>query len=184
MAKNKDRVSEISAALESNKDNRDISEECFNALSALLIQIEEEEGLNTCTTDVILSDEGLQQIAGWLPRTESDLLKIDTMTKAKVQKYGKRIMQVLKPYWEKVDRREALKLEQEMENLQTKSAFSPASRNYNAGRTQTTSKKRFFRSTKRRFGGSNNGNTTKKSPASQTSGALNGVFNKFRYKKQ
>lgn len=62
---------------------------------------------NIIAFQVILSNEGLQQIAGWLPRTESDLLKIDTMTRAKVQKYGSRIMHVLKPYWEKVDRKQS-----------------------------------------------------------------------------
>lgn len=48
----KDAVCEVTAAIDSNRVNTDISDECFNALSALLIQIEEEEGLNTCSTDV------------------------------------------------------------------------------------------------------------------------------------
>lgn len=38
-----------------------------------------------------------------LPRTNSDLLQADTMTVAKVEKYGARIMDCLKPFWKEVD---------------------------------------------------------------------------------
>ena len=38
-----------------------------------------------------------------LPRTRSDLLRVDTVTETKLNVYGARIMGVLKTYWDEVD---------------------------------------------------------------------------------
>ena len=40
-----------------------------------------------------------------MPRTNSELLEIDSMTQLKVDRYGARIMEVLKPYWLEIDGR-------------------------------------------------------------------------------
>uniref|UniRef100_A0A0N5A5G0 ATP-dependent DNA helicase n=1 Tax=Parastrongyloides trichosuri TaxID=131310 RepID=A0A0N5A5G0_PARTI len=51
----------------------------------------------------IIGDEGIEQIAALCPRTNSDLLKISSMTSHKLLKYGNRIMEVLKPFWTALD---------------------------------------------------------------------------------
>ncbi|VDP08743.1 unnamed protein product [Soboliphyme baturini] len=123
-------VSEAVAGMENNRSLfADISDRCLEALTVLLIQIAEEENLFNFNS--ILSSEGLQQIAGWLPRTKSELLTIDTMTEAKVAKYGVRIMQVLEPFWEEMDRRESDRMKDELKTLEKglrTSASSAASR--------------------------------------------------------
>lgn len=45
----------------------------------------------------------MEQIAAVMPRTNSDLLEIEGMTKRKVERYGPKIMGVLKSYWTEVD---------------------------------------------------------------------------------
>lgn len=54
----------------------------------------------------IVSNEGIEQLAALLPRTRSELLQVDSMTAAKLQLYGAQLNEVLRPFWERVDRRE------------------------------------------------------------------------------
>ena len=38
-----------------------------------------------------------------MPRTNSDLLQIEGMTARKVERYGPKVMMLLKSYWDEVD---------------------------------------------------------------------------------
>lgn len=50
-----------------------------------------------------MSSEGLEQIAALMPRTYSDLQQIDGMTARKVERYGAKVMGLLKEYWNELD---------------------------------------------------------------------------------
>jgi len=54
----------------------------------------------------IISAEGIEQIAALMPRTKTELLLIDSMTKTKVNCYGDQIMQIVEKYWPRIDERE------------------------------------------------------------------------------
>jgi len=54
----------------------------------------------------IISVEGMEQIAALMPRTKTELLLIDSMTKTKVNCYGDQIMQIVEKYWPSIDERE------------------------------------------------------------------------------
>ncbi|OUC41737.1 hypothetical protein D917_10719 [Trichinella nativa] len=69
---------------------------------------------NLPNRNAILNAEALNQIAGWLPRTQSELLAVDTMTEAKLAKYGPLLMRALEPFWEEVDRRESERITTEL----------------------------------------------------------------------
>lgn len=68
----------------------------------------------------LLSREGVGQIAGALPRTVSDLLKVDGMTEAKWRDFGARIMAVLEPFWDEVDRVEEDRIAADLRKLENK----------------------------------------------------------------
>lgn len=65
----------------------------------------------------IINNEGIEQMAALLPRTESELKQIDCMTDAKIEQYGQQIMAVLKEFWEKVDRREHQEIQRQLAAL-------------------------------------------------------------------
>ena len=63
-----------------------------------------------------------------MPRTYSDLLNIDSMTKDKVAKYGASIMEILEDFWTQADTREHEAIKEEVEHFKNNSAsrYSPA----------------------------------------------------------
>ncbi|CEF66572.1 Bloom syndrome protein [Strongyloides ratti] len=67
----------------------------------------------------ILSDEAVDQVAALLPRTNSELLSIDNMTKSKIRKYGGRIMASLNEFWRLVDKNDHVKMTRELDMLLT-----------------------------------------------------------------
>ncbi|EPB77971.1 ATP-dependent DNA helicase, RecQ family [Ancylostoma ceylanicum] len=79
----------------------DIFTRCLQALTELLTDIAEEGRLSG--PYAIISREGLEQVAALLPRTNTDLVQVDSMTSTKVERYGARIMNALKPFWKEVD---------------------------------------------------------------------------------
>ena len=66
----------------------------------------------------IISLEGIEQIAALMPRTNTDLLQIDTMTASKVNQYGEQIMAVLEPFWTELDKREHSAIVSQLNSLQ------------------------------------------------------------------
>lgn len=54
----------------------------------------------------LVSAEGIAQLATIMPRTNSDLLQCDTMTDAKVRRFGAAVMDTLRPFWAELDERE------------------------------------------------------------------------------
>ncbi|KAK6015697.1 HRDC domain protein, partial [Ostertagia ostertagi] len=79
----------------------DVFTRCRKTLTEVVTQIANESRLSG--PYAIISQEGLEQIAALLPRTNSDLVQVDSMTSSKVEMYGARIMAALKPYWKEVD---------------------------------------------------------------------------------
>uniref|UniRef100_A0A0N5ADR1 ATP-dependent DNA helicase n=1 Tax=Syphacia muris TaxID=451379 RepID=A0A0N5ADR1_9BILA len=69
----------------------DLFERCYKDLLAVLKSIQ------------IIGLEGLEQIAALMPRTNSDLLQIEGITNRKIERYGAKIMSVLRNYWTEVD---------------------------------------------------------------------------------
>ncbi|KRY35600.1 Bloom syndrome -like protein [Trichinella spiralis] len=106
-------VTEGMMAMEKNRfKHADISERCLQTLNQLLCEMAERENLPN--RNAILNAEALNQIAGWLPRTQSELLAVDTMTEAKLAKYGPLLMRALEPFWDEVDRRESERMTTEL----------------------------------------------------------------------
>uniref|UniRef100_A0A914Z4N1 DNA 3'-5' helicase n=1 Tax=Panagrolaimus superbus TaxID=310955 RepID=A0A914Z4N1_9BILA len=70
----------------------------------------------------VVDIKGIEGIAALLPRTNSELLQIDSMTPDKVTKYGGQIMGILKEFWEEVDKREHEEIEKQINNLKSVSA--------------------------------------------------------------
>ncbi|CAD6193904.1 unnamed protein product [Caenorhabditis auriculariae] len=93
----------------------DVFAKCLRELTDLMTQMAESTGLPGPYS--IVSREGLEQIAALLPRTNSELLKADSMTAIKAGKYGQVIMETLKPFWIQVDEREEDEMRQQLEKL-------------------------------------------------------------------
>jgi len=58
----------------------------------------------------IISMPGIEQLAATLPRTNSELLQIDSMTTHKLEIYGPKIMPLLQTFWDKIDKLEHEKI--------------------------------------------------------------------------
>lgn len=50
--------------------------------------------------------DGIEQLAALMPRTNSELLQVDTMTIDKVKRFGPRIMEILSKFWTIIDEKE------------------------------------------------------------------------------
>uniref|UniRef100_A0A5S6R1X4 RecQ-like DNA helicase BLM n=1 Tax=Trichuris muris TaxID=70415 RepID=A0A5S6R1X4_TRIMR len=110
-------VTEGVMAMEKNRfKHTDISERCLVSLNNWLCQVAEAEGLSN--VNAILSADAIRQIACWLPRTQSELLGVDTMTEGKLGKYGSDIMRLLEPFWNELDQRESERMNQELLRLE------------------------------------------------------------------
>ncbi|EYC14323.1 hypothetical protein Y032_0041g475 [Ancylostoma ceylanicum] len=101
----------------------DIFTRCLQALTELLTDIAEEGRLSG--PYAIISREGLEQVAALLPRTNTDLVQVDSMTSTKVERYGARIMNALKPFWKEVDDRDEAEMRQQLEKLKEKEPAAP-----------------------------------------------------------
>lgn len=98
------RVNEAQAFVDTLRIPPAIVERCRRDLTSLLSNIAEaEQGVVGASALSILSADGIAQVAGSLPRTVSELLRVDTMTVHKIHKYGHMIMDLLKNYWAEVD---------------------------------------------------------------------------------
>ncbi|VDL75889.1 unnamed protein product [Nippostrongylus brasiliensis] len=82
---------------------RDVFSRCLQAMTQLAAEIAEESRLSGPYS--VISQEGLEQVAALMPRTNSDLVQVDSMTLSKVERYGARIMAALNPFWKEVDGR-------------------------------------------------------------------------------
>ncbi|KJH50977.1 ATP-dependent DNA helicase, RecQ family [Dictyocaulus viviparus] len=94
---------------------KDVFTRCLQSLTQLVTEIAEESKLSGPYS--IISQEGLEQVAALLPRTNSDLLQVDSMTLRKVEKYAPRIMVSLKPFWKEVDDRDEAEMREQLETL-------------------------------------------------------------------
>nr|CDJ94788.1 DNA RNA helicase and RQC and Helicase RNase D C-terminal domain containing protein [Haemonchus contortus] len=94
---------------------RDVFTRCLQALTETVTQIADESRLSS--PYAIISQEGLEQVAALLPRTNSDLVQVDSMTSSKVERYGARIMAALKSFWKEVDERDEAEMRQQLEKL-------------------------------------------------------------------
>ena len=61
-----------------------------------------------------------------MPRTNSELLQIDSMTRDKVEKYSAAIMGILKDFWDEVDRREHEKIKEQVDLLKNATVSNSA----------------------------------------------------------
>uniref|UniRef100_A0AC34FFV9 ATP-dependent DNA helicase n=1 Tax=Panagrolaimus sp. ES5 TaxID=591445 RepID=A0AC34FFV9_9BILA len=103
----------------------------------------------------VIDIKGIEGIAALLPRTNSELLQIDSMTPNKVTKYGGRIMGILKEFWEEIDKREIEDIKKQINTLKNNPASnysntpaSSSSFNYGNDRDQmpsTSSNNRYGR---------------------------------------
>ncbi|CAB3396740.1 unnamed protein product [Caenorhabditis bovis] len=113
---NMNTVSEAQALKEKHMvKHGDIFAACIKELTQLLTATAESIGLPGPYS--IVSREGIEQIAALLPRTNSEMLKIDSMTEMKIQRYCPMIMQALNPFWKQVDEREEAEMRQQLEKL-------------------------------------------------------------------
>lgn len=58
----------------------------------------------------LLSAQGIEQLAAILPRTNSEILQIDSMTPDKFEVYGPQLMPILQKYWKQLDDLEHTKI--------------------------------------------------------------------------
>lgn len=112
------RVSEVQALKEKYMvKHADLFNKCRTDLLRLFSEIASAEGLSSHLP--ILSSEGLEQIAALMPRTYSDLQQIDGMTARKVERYGAKVMGLLKEYWNELDAREESEIRQQLNHMNT-----------------------------------------------------------------
>ncbi|VDN21550.1 unnamed protein product [Gongylonema pulchrum] len=112
------RVSEVQALKEKYMvKHADLFNKCRKDLLRLFSEIASAEGMSSHLP--ILSSEGLEQIAALMPRTYSDLQQIDGMTARKVERYGEKIMGLLKEYWKELDAREENEIRQQLNHMNT-----------------------------------------------------------------
>uniref|UniRef100_A0A0N5BIG2 ATP-dependent DNA helicase n=1 Tax=Strongyloides papillosus TaxID=174720 RepID=A0A0N5BIG2_STREA len=94
-------------------------------IESLRTQIAKEERL--LDPKEILTDEAVDQIAALLPRTNSELLSIDNMSRLKIKKYGGRIMTALNEFWRMIDKNDHVKMTRELDMFLIENAYqSPA----------------------------------------------------------
>ncbi|WKY01805.1 hypothetical protein Q1695_015649 [Nippostrongylus brasiliensis] len=100
------------------KENR-----CLQAMTQLAAEIAEESRLSGPYS--VISQEGLEQVAALMPRTNSDLVQVDSMTLSKVERYGARIMAALNPFWKEVDDRDEAEMRLQLEKLKNQEPAAP-----------------------------------------------------------
>ncbi|VDO66136.1 unnamed protein product [Haemonchus placei] len=133
---------------------RDVFTRCLQTLTETVTQIADESRLSS--PYAIISQEGLEQVAALLPRTNSDLVQVDSMTSSKVERYGARIMAALKSFWKEVDERDEAEMRQQLEKLkdvQPPSVQSSSDTNNSAGSSSYVPNGKFAP----RFGRANSG---------------------------
>ena len=54
----------------------------------------------------MLGSEGIDLLAVTMPRTNSEMLQVEGVNANFINAYGARIMQILRPFWDQVDKRE------------------------------------------------------------------------------
>lgn len=65
-----------------------------------------------------------------MPRTNSELLQVDTMSLDKVTRFGPHIMEVLRPFWTQTDEREHKAIVQQLEVLKNQAISTVSGSNY------------------------------------------------------
>ncbi|GMT18935.1 hypothetical protein PFISCL1PPCAC_10232, partial [Pristionchus fissidentatus] len=114
-------VSEAAALKEKHRiKHSDIFDRALSSLRAVVSALATQYRLPG--PQAVLSNEGIEQIAALLPRTNSELLQADSMTPTKVDKYGGTLMAALKPFWKEVDDRDAKEITAQLENLKNRQA--------------------------------------------------------------
>ncbi|CAJ0955755.1 unnamed protein product, partial [Mesorhabditis belari] len=93
----------------------DIFVRCLKTLREMIEQLAVERNVSSSAN--IMSHEGLEQLAAVMPRTNTELLKIDSMNELKVARYGGPIMEMLKPFWNEVDAREQLDIQSQLDQM-------------------------------------------------------------------
>ncbi|KAK5970141.1 ATP-dependent DNA helicase [Trichostrongylus colubriformis] len=102
---------------------RDVFARCLQTLTEVVTQIAADSRLSG--PYAIISQEGLEQVAALLPRTNSDLVQVDSMTSSKVERYGAQIMATLKPFWKEVDERDEAEMREQLEKLKDAQPAAP-----------------------------------------------------------
>ncbi|VDM99104.1 unnamed protein product [Thelazia callipaeda] len=111
-------VSEVQALKEKYMvKHADLFSQCKRDLLRLFSDIATSEGHKNHLP--IINSEGIEQIAALMPRTYSDLLQIDGMTARKAERYGAKIMCMLKEYWNELDVREEKEINQQLNHMNT-----------------------------------------------------------------
>uniref|UniRef100_A0A913HEQ6 ATP-dependent DNA helicase n=1 Tax=Strongyloides stercoralis TaxID=6248 RepID=A0A913HEQ6_STRER len=132
----------------------------------------------------VLSDEAIDQIAALLPRTNTELLSIDNMTKSKIKKYGGRIMASLNEFWKMIDKNDHVKMTRELDmlladNNQLVGNFYQPSQTFNRRSTISKGSKYSTKKTKN-FGGVKKRSTGNNTSISNSTSS----FTKNRYYKK
>ncbi|CAI5451678.1 unnamed protein product [Caenorhabditis angaria] len=113
---NMNTVSEAQALKEKHMvKHADVFSRCLRDLTQMLTALAESSGLSGPYS--MISREGIEQIAALLPRTNSELLRVDSMTEMKVNRYGQAVMETLAPFWKQVDDREEEEMRRQLEKL-------------------------------------------------------------------
>uniref|UniRef100_A0A7E4VUN9 ATP-dependent DNA helicase n=1 Tax=Panagrellus redivivus TaxID=6233 RepID=A0A7E4VUN9_PANRE len=102
----------------------DLFNKCKAQIISVMQKLAIEQGF--ATYSALMSLEGIEQLAALMPRTNSELLQIDSMTREKVARYSKTIMGVLEPFWSEVDKREHALIQQQVNALKAKTAANHA----------------------------------------------------------
>uniref|UniRef100_A0AC34GNT6 DNA helicase n=1 Tax=Panagrolaimus sp. ES5 TaxID=591445 RepID=A0AC34GNT6_9BILA len=109
--------------------HKDIFVKCKAKLVQFFTTQAREENFSSYTA--IIGLKGLEELAALMPRTNSELLQIDSMTPDKVAKYSEKIMGILKEFWAEVDKREHDEIKKQLKSLNTAASVtqSPSSSN-------------------------------------------------------
>uniref|UniRef100_A0AC35GNP9 HRDC domain-containing protein n=1 Tax=Panagrolaimus sp. PS1159 TaxID=55785 RepID=A0AC35GNP9_9BILA len=80
---------------------------------------------------MIIGLKGIEELAALMPRTNSELLQIDSMTPDKVTKYSEQIMGILKEFWAAIDKREHDEIKRQIDSVNAIQSQAPLNINGN-----------------------------------------------------
>uniref|UniRef100_A0A914PCI3 HRDC domain-containing protein n=1 Tax=Panagrolaimus davidi TaxID=227884 RepID=A0A914PCI3_9BILA len=75
---------------------------------------------------MIIGLKGIEELAALMPRTNSELLQIDSMTPDKVTKYSEQIMGILKEFWAAIDKREHDEIKRQIDSFNAIQSQAPS----------------------------------------------------------
>uniref|UniRef100_A0AC35EZS3 ATP-dependent DNA helicase n=1 Tax=Panagrolaimus sp. PS1159 TaxID=55785 RepID=A0AC35EZS3_9BILA len=114
---------------------------------------------NLSSYTLVIGLKGIEELAALMPRTNSELLQIDSMTPDKVTKYSEQIMGILKEFWAAIDKREHDEIKRQIESYKANQSQAPTnfiSNDFGAMPSTSYGQNSFGRSS---YGGNRGGST-------------------------